>query len=514
MAITLNEVNQQLIANQQEQQKSSDEQQKSSKKTNSILGEIAKDFRDYFREQQTKSLDELEKERERKRSMRDERGRFQAVKTKDEEKSLINLGKLSIFLSTLAFSIGAIAGSAAGVFNIYKNFWIGEQSAMSNFVKKFKETQARRLDWIKALPGSIANSIKLMVYDRLGLAPDGKIKVFQDPKTGKFTSDANFVKKFREIRESIRSFTQPITTYFSGIGATISEFVKSFKLPTFDFKFNFVERIGAFVERLGIFGRIVTGTFTLFSKLISVVLLPIIGIYNFFKGFNQTEGNFFQKYLGAIKQATQGLFNFLVTDLVTFILDGIGSILNFFNLKTVGNFLKKMSKAFEDGVNAIFEGVQFVIENPTETIRILGQQIKNIYDVIKEGLKKFINKIIATARQIASNPLDFVKNLFSSNDETSTNNGNNQTEQDLTPEQKKLVQTQREQLIKLEVQRSEGKISDAELKQIQDELAEIRAKAGINMQNIINAPVTTTNASSTSYYDAPSSATDDLDRTK
>lgn len=498
---TLTDVNDQLQVANKEQGKQADEQ----KKTNNLLNLIGKDFKTFFKEQRNSRLDELEKEREKKRTVGrvDERGRF--IAQKDKKDSEVGLFDIGIIGAAIATTLGATAGLIGGIFKTYLAFWTRQKVTLDKTIKTAQK--ANPLSWIRATTSSLANTIRSATFARLGLGVDGKILTQFNPQTRRFERVDSIGARLVDIGRKVTEFRKSLFGGFEVDG-------KKLTLPKFpSFSFEGIQNaVTNVLNRLGVFGQIVRGVFNGVATIVKRLITPFIALKGLFDGFVETEGNIFQKGTNAVINAVQDLFRFLVSDFIGLIINGIAGIVRFLGAEGLANFLNKVSATFKEGFDSIFEGLKFAVENPGEAFNFVGEGISKIFGGIGNWWDSVVQYFIDTFDKLKSNPLKF---FFPSLGETTAGEVRAQREIDnLDDDQQSLVRSQKAQLVRLEVARDQGRISEDELKQMTMQIKELVESQGVSMSTVVNAPVTTNTSSNTTLIDTPSPATDSLDRTR
>lgn len=476
--------------------------------TNSLLGLIGKDFKSFFKDQRNARLDELEKQREAKRASKfvDERGRILSKEDRQENFGLLDLGKI---LGLIAATAGSVPGSIAGIFLAYKDFWLGQKTLFDKTIKGAQTQRPGAFAWIRATITSLANTIRSATYARLGLGIDGRILTQFNKETRKFervdTIGARMKDLLRGISTRVNGFT---TRYFSGLekgfkGLFTTDTAKlTVKNPFVRLISGITTTVNGILNSLGVFGNIVRLVFTGVTQLVRRVLVPFVAIKGLIQGFIETDGNLFQKSVNAIINAVQDLFKFLVSDFVGLILKGIGGIFNFFGLEGVGRFMNRVSDAFTSGFDAIFEGLKSFVENPVETGIKFAKMISDGFFATMSAIGDFFSGIWDYIKSIAKNPKGFIISVLRGTregavvgEEGEIARGSFEFDR-LDEGQQKFAQRQKAELVKLELARVQGKISDEQLKKLRDGIAAVAEAQGVSMQSVISAPQTMINNSS------------------
>ena len=486
-----------------------EDQAKNQEKTNSILDGIGKSFSRFFKKQDDMAGDLLEARVESQRTQPPRPGAVLAQRVDAEDKTdLSGLSKLGLIAGTLAVAIGTVSGAIAGVLKAYQSFWLTQNTFISRFFKNFaigfnKTYQNSLVDFgrqqrlflkdFTSFGGKVGSLVKLTLIQF-----QKPFLLISEAVTAAQQTVANTNSKI------IKLITSPFTFIVDTLGK-VGEVIKTIKLPSLN--------VASVSEMFKPFSSVIKGVFGAVSKLVGVLLTPLIGLYGLVTGFTQTEGNFGQKLLGAFKGAIEKLFNFFVVDFVAIILDGIGGIFRFFGAEGVANFFNRVSDSFQSGFQSIFDGIQMVIEEPGQVIEIIKTSFSNAVTSIVDVFVNLIYAAVDYVKDIAKNPAGFFSNLIFG-DRNQTEAGEQYRFDRLDADKQTLVQSQKAQLVRLEVAREQGRISEDELKQMTNAIKELVEGQGVSMSTVVNAPVTTTTSSNTTMIDTPSPATDSLDRTR
>lgn len=509
MEATLTDVKDQLQAANEAQE----DQSKKQEKTNSLLSEIGENFQTFFKAEKNKRLDELERQREAKRTPRDARGRFIAQREDRDRIDLTEaLSKLGFVTTTIAVALGTITGSIAGVVQAYVNFFRFVGVDVDKRLINARGVVTKSFDFIRTLPGSIATAIRQTVFRALGLGVDGRILTQFNTQTRRFervnSIGARLKDAISSLSATLSKFTTPIMNWFGSIRNAIT----TIKFPDIQ---KLSKTIARTIKNMGFFGTILRGVFFTVSKLVGAILFPILAIYGFLRDFFRTEGGFLEKFSAGIIGAVQLLFNFIVSDIVGYVLKAVGGILEFLGVEGASKFFTKVADTFRAGFNKIFDSLKISFIDPESEegfFRILGAGISRIFGAIGNWWDGIVQYFVDTFNELKSNPLKF---FFPRSDGDTADEVRAEREFNKLDEgQQNLVRQQNERLVKFEVAREQGRISENELKELRQGIEELVEAKGVSMNTVVNAPQTSNVSSNTTMIDTPSPATDSLDRTR
>ena len=496
--VTLDDVKAQLIANQQENTDANI-------KSHEILKGIATQFSSYFQYLKQSRLDELEKQRELKN---------QAASTKpvttlarqDDDESYTNpfgmIGKIG--------AIGAaVAGSIAGVLETYRKFWVNQNTFVGRALSRsFTNFGLGFTNVGKEINAGFRGVQTLAIKDFSTLS--GKIGAITKSITTELTKPFLLVKGAVEAVQSRGNrFFKAIMIPFTAVGKFFTDLVDIFKNARLPTTTGIIDGFTGVIDRLGIFGRFLKGTFSLLKNTVKRVLAPLVALYGAVTGFMDTEGNTFQKILGAIKGAFQSFVQFIFVDFGRFILDGIAGIFRFFNLDTIANAFNSISEGIQAVFTTLMDSLQLLIEDPTQFANQLLGMVKNGFNttvqVVGDFFTNVFDSVMAGIKAIAINPVGFAASLLGPKSRKLLGLEDNYQEyQDARnfPERPDIPERQ------AKIDKQLGKSRADEMKALTDTLANMQLQTASTVA--INAPsmVTTSNTSNNVTSTGSSSATD------
>ena len=280
---------------------------------------------------------------------------------------------------------------------------------------KVKDFAGKQIDGIKKAAGNLMDLLK----KGLGLALLwGLFKIIQE-----WDIEA-IIKGAKKVGEAILGIGEFIWTLSTRIGAWmgLEKIAKLFtgkegKLTTkitklmtkFTGKGSFFSKIGNFFTKIGgLFGKIpgigkimkfIKGAAKFLGKIfvpVTVIMALWEAVSGFMTGFEETEGNLFQKIIGGIGGAVKSLLDFFVFGIAEMIQDAIVWLLELFGFDdaavAVGDF--NLVGKIRDSVFAV---IDFVVELFQFKDTSLSGIFKSLIDIILLPLNMAIN---------------FVKNLF------------------------------------------------------------------------------------------------------
>ena len=171
------------------------------------------------------------------------------------------------------------------------------------------------------------------------------------------------------------------TGYLSGIGSLFSEVAslwgKLFGSGGGGFLSKFFGYFKAIGERLGIFFKLGKTLGRLLAKIalpIQVVLSIFDTITGALDGWNNTEGSYLDKFIGALKGGLTGLLNGLIGGLLDLLKDGVSWVLRAIGLDDAADALDSFS--FQDLIRDAIDGLIEMIMTPVRMIEDLVKAFK------------------------------------------------------------------------------------------------------------------------------------------
>lgn len=200
----------------------------------------------------------------------------------------------------------------------------------------------------------------------------------------------------------IQSGWRLFTGYLSGIGSLFGEISGLWgKLfgdgPSMLSKFlGYFKAIG---QRLGIFFELGAKL----GKLIGKIAIPIQVILSIFDtvtgaldGWNNTEGSYVDKFIGAVKGGITGLLNGLIGGLLDLLKDGVSWLLNMMGFENASKSLDSFS--FQEVIKNAVDGIVEFFMTPVRMIEELVKAFKGEIswgDMFKNMLAKMISGFLA-----------------------------------------------------------------------------------------------------------------------
>ena len=499
--VTLGDIKEQLIANQEE---TNDD----NKKTHEILQGIASELSSYFKYLRQSRLDELEKQRELKNQAASTKPTTLVSGGGDDGEEYSNpfatLGKIGAVAA-------AVAGSIAGVLETYRKFWVNQHTSLGRTLSRsFTNIGVGFNNIGKEVNAGFMGVKNLAVKDFSTLS--GKIGAITKIISVELTKPFLLVKAAIEtVQSGSNRFFRALMTPFTAIGKFFSDLIEIFKNAKLPTTTGIVEGIQSVVNRLGIFGSFLRGTFLFLKNTVAKVLGPLVALYGAVTGFLDTEGNTFQKILGAIKGAFESFVQFIFIDFGKFILDGIAGIFRFFSLDTIANAFNSIS----DGIQAVFDGLmnglQLLIEDPSEfankAMQVISNGFNTVVEVVGDFFTSVFDSLVSSVKAIAQNPLGFASSLLGERsrkllgleDEYQAFQDAKKPDVSVAPEEKPLE--------RIDISKQPGRVSADDMKNITDKLADLKTGGG-NVTAVMSAPTTVTNSSNNVTATGSSSATD------
>jgi hypothetical protein len=504
METTLNDIKEQLITNRMKEDDNDE-------KTIDILGNIGRQFSDYFTYLKRSRLDELERQRE----LRNQAAAttpvtpIQTMTTPAEKVDLSGLG----ILSKLGILGGGVFGaSVVAVLEKYKAFLSKETNFLGRFAQNFKLGFATLG---KTVETQFKTTVTLATKDFSTLA--GKLgaitKIIQTELTKPFLLIDDAIKSVStSVRESKSRIVKIILSPFTFIANSVSDIVKS--ITAFNFgESKIVKSITAFGEKFPKLFALIRGTVGALSFAVQRLLTPLVVGFGAIRGFIQTEGNLFQKTLGAIAGAFSTFFTFIFVDIPAFLLDGLAGLMKLVGLESVGKFINEVTKTFRAGFEAIFDGVQLLIEDPKEAIDRVSTFVSNTFDSIIDSVLGFFERVKNTAKAAIKNPVGFFANMLLG-ERGEKNLGVEQqganfraARAGLDEKQQAIIDSDIQKLQRLQLDVQTGKITAEQLENIRSAMADMREQRGIPQMNLMSAPQTMINNSSSAIAQGAAPAT-------
>ena len=208
---------------------------------------------------------------------------------------------------------------------------------------------------------------------------------------------ADFKALWVSIKEMFGWITKPLSGLFSaGEGSAIMKYIT----PLLDFFAplkNFFKGLGSILGKL------------------AVPLTVIMGIWDSVSGaldgWNNTEGSFMDKLVGALKGGLTGLLNGLVGGLLDLLKDGLSWVLEFFGMKDAAAWLDSFSfsaiieQGIGNAVDAIIGLFKDMVMGPIEVVKGLWAAMNGKMDwadFFKMFLAKAISFVVAPFNAVAS----------------------------------------------------------------------------------------------------------------
>jgi len=338
---------------------------------------------------------------------------FKLIEGTDWQKILGDVGFWidSIFVAVTRF--GAWLGLAKF------RAWLKGEGPMVSFMTKIKNLFAE-----ESFFGRIITKIKNFFNGKGGKLSQKMGKITASIK-GLFAEEGFFAKIIAKIKnffsgkggklsQKFGSITKSIQTLFTGEGK-FAQIIKSLRKMTIFGKggtlskllspvLNFFSKIGGLVGKGGGATSLISKIMpklAMFGKILGKLFLPVTiimalwdAVSGFMTGFEETEGNMFQKILGGIGGAIKGLLDFFIFSIAEMIQDVIVWVGEFFgfDMSAVSDF---------DLVGKVKDAVFGVIDFVTELF--------SFRDTSLEGIFKSLVDIIMLPLNMAIN---FIKGLF------------------------------------------------------------------------------------------------------
>lgn len=287
---------------------------------------------------------------------------------RDRMKELMD--KMGGFLGNAAMFAGLLVGGAVGII----------MAPLMGILKSF------------LIPFEVAGKVLdkfLSLGKWLFTKVDGLWKTFKEGK---------LFKTIAGLLETAKiNFFKPIGTFFTkliGIGKTIGGFFMNFPILG-KFFAGFAKGFGTIMKGVPVIGWFITA---------------IMGVIDFFKGFNETQGTFYEKLKAGITTMISGFFD-PVFELIGWVSD---KFLSLFGVEVEGGVASKLKGGFDSLVNGLFYLGEwifnfFAVTIPDFFVSIVTK-ITDMWKSITDG--GIIETVIDTLTNFAKTIKEFVMGLI------------------------------------------------------------------------------------------------------